>query len=190
MKEAKNKNWFARHKILTVLLALVVLGGIAGASGSGNTATKVGDAGGNASSQDGSTSGETEKTKFKAGDVIAFDGKEVTVAAPVRNWNSGNEYIKPDTGNEYVKVQVTIANKGQDQATYNTFDWKMQDSKGVIKDVDSTAFSVDGALNSGELAPGGKVSGFLVFQVPKADKGLVLKYSPSFWTDKNIEIDL
>lgn len=96
----------------------------------------------------------------------------------------------PGSGNEYVKVQVTIQNNSKGEASYNTFDWKLQDSKGVIKDVSSVAYSVDGALNSGQLAPGGKVVGFLVFEVPTGDSGLTLRYEPAFWSDKKVEIKL
>jgi len=131
-----------------------------------------------------------KKEEFKVGEVISFDGKEVTVSQLERNWNSGNEFIVPESGDEFVKVQVTIKNNTESEISYNTFDWKLSDSKGVIKDVDSVVFSVDGALNSGELAPGGEVSGFLVFQVPAGDSDLTLRYEPSFWSDKKAEIKL
>lgn len=32
----KDKNWFARHKVLSVILAVIIIGGIAGAAGSSN----------------------------------------------------------------------------------------------------------------------------------------------------------
>lgn len=139
---------------------------------------------------DSSNAASSEQTTFKPGDTIEFDGKKVTVAAPERNWSTGNQYMTPNSGNEFVKVQVTIENNSSSQASYNTFDWKMQDSKGVIKDVASVAYSVDGALNSGQLAPKGKIAGFLVFEVPTGDTGLTLRYSPSFWSEKDIEIKL
>lgn len=133
---------------------------------------------------------EEEKTTFNTGETIEFDGKKVTVSASERNWNSGNQFITPNSGNEFVKVQVTIENNSDSEASYNTFDWKIQDSNGVIKDVAGVAFSVDGALSSGTLAKGGKVSGFLVFEVPSGDENLTLQYSPTFWTDKKLEIKI
>lgn len=182
----KDGNWFARHKVLTGFLVLVILGAVAmGAGGKKDTATKVG---GTSSSQ--TDQKKSEKTTFKVGETIAFDEKEVTVVSVEHNWSSGNEYIKPDSGKEYLKVQVQIVNKSDQEASYNTFDWKMQDSNGAVQDVDGTAFTVDGALKSGQLTKGGKVSGFLVFQVPQGDSGLTLRYSPSFWTDKKVEIKL
>lgn len=89
----------------------------------------------------------------------------------------------PEGGNEFVKVEVSIENNSDNQISYNTFDWKIQNSNGVIKDI-------DGGLNSGELAPGGKVTGFMIFQVPAGDTGLVLSYNPSFFSDKKIEIKI
>lgn len=166
------------------VLVVIVLIGIGAANAPKETGTKVNDSGSSSSSN------SDTPTIFKPGDTIEFDSKKVTVAAPQRNWSTGNEYIKPNSGNEFVKVQVTIENNSSSEASYNTFDWKMQDSKGVIKDVASVAFGVDGALSSGQLAPKGKVAGFLVFEVPSGDTGLTLRYSPSFWSDKNIEIKL
>lgn len=136
------------------------------------------------------TSESTAATSYTVGQAIDVDSKKVTVTSVERNWQSGNQFITADSGNELVKVQVSIENNSKSQISYNTFDWKLQDSKGVIKDVDSSTFTVDGALNSGELAPAGKVSGFMVFQVPADDSGLVLSYNPSFFNDKKVEIKL
>lgn len=180
-----NGNWFAKHKALTIIGVIVISGIIISAvNGSGDQAAKV---------SDGSSSSNTSqqaKTVFAVGEVIAFDGKEVTVNTVERNWSSGNQFITPESGMEFVKAQVTIENKSSSEASYNLYDWKLQNSQGVIKDPDSSTYSADGALGSGDLAPGGKVSGFLVFQVPQDDGGLTLRYSPSFWSDKKIEITL
>lgn len=174
-----------RHKILTVLIVIIAVAVVASAANGDKNATKVG------STATSSTSPSTSpQTTFKVGDKISFDSKVVTVTSIERNWSSGNQYIVPDSGNEFIKAAVTIENDSNNQISYNTFDWKIKTSQGVIKDVDGTAFTVDGALNSGELAPKGTVSGFLVFQVPSGDNGLKLQYSPSFWTDKTLEITL
>lgn len=50
--------------------------------------------------------------------------------------------------------------------------------------------TVDGTLNSGDLAPNGKKSADLHFQAPKDDASLVLHYKASFWQDKTLNIKL
>ncbi len=181
----KKTNWFMKHKILSVIGLFIIIGVIA-SSGKSQTATKVSDA----SSNNKTTSATKEQTVFKVGDVISFDGKKVTVVSVERNWNTGNEYIKPQSGNEFVEVQLTIENDSNNQISYNTFDWKIQDSQGVIKDISSNTYIADGNLGSGNLAANGKVSGVLIFEVTNGDKGLVLQYNPSFWSDKKLEIQL
>lgn len=183
----EKKPWYKRF---WAWVGIIVLIGIVGSALSPKDTPKLAN---DASSPKSSTSEQKpgeEKTTFKPGEAIEFDNKTVTVTSVKRNWSSGNEFIVPDDGNEYIQVQVSIKNDSDSEAPYNTFDWKLQDSKGVIKDVASVAFTVDGALNSGDLAPGGNVAGFLVFEVKKGDKGLTLRYSPSFWSDKKVEIKL
>lgn len=190
MNKDKSGNWFSRHKVLTVILVFIVVGVIATAAGGGDKGAEVVNKSSNDQSEQAVSEVVEEKTQFNVGEDISFDSKTVTVSNVERNWNSGNQFITPDSGNEYVKVQVDIQNNSNNQVSYNTFDWKIQNSNGVIKDVDSAAFVADGALNSGELAASGKVSGFLVFQVPAGDEGLVLQYSPSFWISKKLEIKI
>jgi len=183
MAEEKKKSWFGRHKILTGFgIFILFIIGVSALGGADDTSTKVGS--------DDSSSAEEEKTVYKVGDTITFDGKEVTVSDIERKWNSGNEFVAPETDNEFVRAKVTIKNNSDSEAPYNTFDWKIQNSDGVIKDISTAQFSADGALDSGELAPGGKVSGFLIFETPDADSDLTIRYEPSFWSDKKIEIKL
>ncbi len=49
----------------------------------------------------------------------------------------------------------------------------------------------EGKLNSGSLAPGGKVMGKLTYEVPKDDAGLKLLYqSFSFFDNKTVTFNL
>ena len=149
----------------------------------------IDEATGGSDSTSTSQNTEAEKTEFTVGEAISFDGKTVTVSGVERNWNSGNEFIVPDTGKEFVRVQIDIKNDSENRVSYNTFDWKIKDSNGAITDVDMNSFG-DGALGSGELVAGGTVSGSLVFQAPAGDEGLVIHYEPSFWTNRGVEIKL
>lgn len=137
-----------------------------------------------------SNSSESNNNEFKVGDVISFDDKEVTVTNLTRNYNTGNQFSKPKDGKEFVKVTVEIKNKSKSDISYNTFDFKIKNSDGALQDAEAETYSLSDSLSSGQLSENGKIKGSMVFEVPKGDKNLSLKYSPSFWSNKNIEIKL
>lgn len=126
-----------------------------------------------------SNTNQTETKKdFVIGDVISFKGGEISVKSVVHNYNTGNSYYVPKKGKEFVKVNLLIENKDNDNFQYNSNDWKMQDSNGAMESYD-WIIPNDDELGHGDLIKGGKKTGSLVFVVPKDDKGLVLHYRPS-----------
>ncbi len=175
------KNWFANHKILTVILVIIVLGIIGSASG-GNKSITVSPA--------GTGTVATEKTEFNVGEAITTDNRTLTVNSVERNYSTGNQFAQPESGNEFVVVSVTIVNNSKDSMSYNSFDFKLQDSSGVQKTESFMALS-DGKLNSGSLAAGGKVTGKLAYEVPAGDAGLKLLFSNiSLFSNKTITVNL
>ena len=154
---------------------------------------KVGEnknSGSNGSSQtQNSEKKKEEKTEFNVGDIIAFDGKELTVEKVERNWNSGNSYLKPKDGKEYVKVSVKIENKSETEMNYNVFEFKAEDSNGAAENADMQTYSLPDSLGSGDLVKGGKKSGSMIFEVP-AGSSLKLHYQLSFWSKKKVIVNL
>ena len=154
---------------------------------------KVGEnknSGSNGSSQtQNSEKKKEEKTEFNVGDIIAFDGKELTVEKVERNWNSGNSYLKPKDGKEYVKVSVKIENKSETEMNYNVFEFKAEDSNGAAESANGQTYSLPDSLGSGDLVKGGKKSGSMIFEVP-AGSSLKLHYQPSFWSNKKVIVNL
>ena len=154
---------------------------------------KVGEnknSGSNGSSQtQNSEKKKEEKTEFNVGDIIAFDGKELTVEKVERNWNSGNSYLKPKDGKEYVKVSVKIENKSETEMNYNVFEFKAEDSNGAAERFNFQTYSLPDSLGSGNLVKGGKKSGSMIFEVP-AGSSLKLHYQPSFWSNKKVIVNL
>lgn len=138
--------------------------------------------------QTSSTANTEEKTEFKIGDVIAFDDKEFVVEGINRNWESGNQFIKPKAEKEFVLIKVKIENKSKNEMSYNKFDFKIEDSNGSLESPDFAA-SGDDDLGSGDLVPGGRKSGSLVFEVGKGDN-LKLHYQPSFWSTRKVVVVL
>ena len=154
---------------------------------------KVGEnknSGSNGSSQtQNSEKKKEEKTEFNVGDIIAFDGKELTVEKVERNWNSGNAYLKPKDGKEYVKVSVKIENKSETEMNYNVFEFKAEDFNGAAENANMQTYSLPDSLGSGDLVKGGKKSGSMIFEVPTGSS-LKLHYQPSFWSNKKVIVNL
>ena len=75
--------------------------------------------------------------------------------------------VKHDVAQEYrdakfTAVTVTIKNDGKEKQAFNPFTWKSINADGVESDCD---FSTDeGTLQSGDLQPGGKVTGVIYFK--------------------------
>ncbi|WP_437426215.1 DUF4352 domain-containing protein [Williamsia muralis] len=67
-------------------------------------------------------------------------------------------------GSNYLCTTVTIRNAGKDQASFNVFDWKLQDPNGAIRN--SSFVGSETPLNSGQVAPGGTASGDVCFDNP------------------------
>lgn len=174
-------NIFRRLSFLTSLIIIITI--LSSCAGGGNT-TQPG----------GETAATNEQTKtgqndvYKVGDTIKLGDNKLTVNEVKKL--QGSEYDKPKSGNEFVIVKVTIENAGKSQISYNPFDFKLENSQGQITDQTFTTLDQDTSLQSGELAPGGKVSGTIPFEAPKNDPKLILQYSPSFWSNDMIKVNL
>lgn len=129
-----------------------------------------------------------EKTEFAIGEAVQLKDNKLTVLGVEKS--KGGQFDKPKDGKEFVIVNVQIENAGKDKISYNPFDFKMANSQGQITDGAFTTVNTKTALESGELAPGGKVTGTIAFEQPTGDAKLQLQYSPSFWSNKTIKVNL
>ena len=175
------------------LLAVVVIAAVAGGGGEEEAATKVnnGEATEAASApetKDEAKEKEPVKEVFAVGEKVQLGDNVLTVLKVEKS--AGSEFDQPKGGHEYVIVTVEINNAGDENITYNPFDFKMANSQGQIVDQAFTTVDTDTALQSGELASGGKVTGTISFEQPAGDTGLQLHYTPSFWSDKTIKVNL
>ena len=187
-KTKSGKPFYKKAWFWVIVVIFVVLIG-----SQSKQAEKVGEnknSGSNGSSQvQNNEPKKEEKTEFKVGDIIAFDGKELTVEKVERNWDSGNTYMKPKDGKEYVKVTVKIENKSETEMSYNVFEFKAEDSNGAAESADGQTYSLPDSLGSGDLVKGGKKTGSMIFEVP-AGSQIKLHYQPSFWSNKKVIVNL
>ena len=185
--KAKSEKPFYKKAWFWIIIVVIIA-----VSSQYKQAEKVGEnknSGSNGSSQTQNSESKKEKTEFNVGDIIAFDGKELTVEKVERNWNSGNAYLKPKDGKEYVKVSVKIENKSETEMNYNVFEFKAEDSNGAAESADGQTYSLPDSLGSGDLVKGGKKSGSMIFEVP-AGSSLKLHYQPSFWSNRKVIVNL
>jgi hypothetical protein len=115
--------------------------------------------------------GDSPAQHFTAGQTVDRDGLQIT-AEPLRK-------VKPQYGDRMVCSKVTYNNTGTDQAPFNVIDWKIQNPAGV----QSPAYMAqDGGLQSGQLAPGGSVTGDVCATDPGAAGGYLI-INESFFAD-------
>lgn len=184
--QSDQRGWVRRHPILTGILGLVVFFVVVGKiGGSGNKdSNQITTTTTNNSSPTPSNDQPKDVTP-KVGDVTKLGAREFTVNSVRRSEAMG--YVTPKAGKEYVIVNVTIRNLGNDEVSYNPYDFKVQDANGAQESI--TFAPLDDSLNSGTLAPAGKVTGSMPFEVPVGDEAKLI-FQPSFWSSQRVVVDL
>lgn len=166
--KSDQRNWFVRHKIMTVILALIVLAIIGSALGGDNS--KNGNVSGNgSSSKEAKTYRFNDRADKQAKDVEivpgesgTVDGRKLTVVSVDRTASLG-EFNQAGNGKIFVVANVTIENVSQKTQTYNVFDFRLQTASGSVID---PYIGGNNDLSSGDLVKGGKVSGNVTFEAP------------------------
>jgi hypothetical protein len=188
MKKPFYKKWWVW------LIGIIAVFAIAGGGGEEEeTATKGSSVTAETSTTENTTNQEETKTEpakeeYAVGEQVQLGDNLLTVTKVDKS--AGGDFDKPKDGHEYVIVTVEINNAGDENISYNPFDFKMSNSQGQIVDQAFTTVDTNTALQSGELAPGGKVSGTIAFEQPAGDTDLQLQYTPGFWSDKTIKVNL
>src|SRR5690625_1774410 len=180
-KEKKKKPFYKRWWVWLVAIIIV----IAIASGGGEDEERKGV---ETASDEKEKSEDEEKTEFDIDEKVELDNRVIQVTDVEKS--DGDDFDKPKEGNEFVIVHVSIENNGDKEVSYNPLDFKMKNSNGQIEDTTFTTIDSDSSLSSGDLAPGGNVSGTLAFEQPIDDEELQLIFEASFWSDKEIIFNL
>jgi hypothetical protein len=124
-----------------VVLLLVLLSAI---GGRGSSTSPTPAAGGSAAAQPAQSDGQP----IAAGETVTSSDLQVT-AEPVRK-------VKPKYTDPQLCSRVSYRNAGSDEEFFNVLDWKIQSPDGVQQ---LATYALDKGLSSGQLAPGGTVSG-------------------------------
>ena len=191
--EPARKNWFARHKILTGLLALLLIGIIATATnGGGKTPDTSTPAAGPAASapaesaQQPAQSEEAAPATAKVGQKVR-DGKfEFTVTKVQKGVKSvGDQYVNQKAQGQYVLVNVTVSNIGDEAQLLSDSSQKIRDAKGreFSSDTAAAIYVKDNKVFLNEINPGNSVKGTLVFDMPKGTDPVSIELHDSPFSD-------
>ena len=117
-----------------------------------------------------------------------MNGPMMLIASPAV-FTVGSGPLGPGAGKEFALVSVALVNGSGRVVPYNRYHFKVQDSSGNI--TGPTIATVEGQLQSGELAPNGRVAGILPFAVSRGDRNLTLIYNANCLgcTDSRIRLD-
>lgn len=185
-KMEKKQSWFAKHKILTgvfaIILLLIIIGAVGGSKTSNQSTQKP--------EQSTTKKEEPKKTTYAVGETINLSNHQIMVNSVNKDFQSGNEFDKPqNTENQFVTVNITIINTGKADLPANMYGFKLEDETGAQR---NTAFisGLDNQLEWVTLSLGGKISGNIGFEVKANSKTLKLHYSGGFLGGGEIVVNL
>lgn len=177
-KSIFKKWWFW---ILLVLIILFILG-----SGS-NQSQKVGDT----SSNNNQQQSDNSESQYKIGDQVKLGDSIVTVNEI--EFSAGGQFTKPQEGNEWIDLNITIENTGSTQQYVTTLGQMfLIDGEGnsyqvavTGKTISNPSLGLDGAIIAKT-----KRTGWVGFEIKKGVTGLVFQYNGSMFGGGNIVVGL
>jgi len=183
------RNFFGRHKILTAIIALVIIGGIAAAGGE-NEPKKVGENNTATTSTSNVENKKAETKIFKVGDVVQLNDFKITVNKVYTV--KGDDFAKPKDGNEFVAIDCTVENiSDKEQVVSSIVMFKVVDKDGRACEYSLTGQTAAKAGQmDGTVGAGRKMTGVYVVEVPKGTTGLELEFNSSLLTGGQVIVKL
>ncbi len=168
----KKKNWFVRHKILTAIIAILLIGVVASAAGGGSESASNSQAASEGSGTTQTASENKSDELAKIGTPVR-DGKfEFTVKSLECGKTSvGGEYLNKTAQGQFCLLNVTVKNIGNEPQSLFSDNQYLFNSQNQKYSADSTAtlYAAPDGNDSwySEINPGNSVEGSIVFDVPK-----------------------
>lgn len=172
-KKEKSGNWFARHKVLSVILAVIVIAVIASALGGGSkkkdSSTVVQNNTPSSSSQQSQQAPASSVAKIGE---PARDGKFEFTVSKIQCGVTvvGDQYLTKQPQGQFCLLSLTVKNIGTSQQYFSQGDQKLLDAASVQYSYDSVATlynSNNQDAFGAQINPGNSVVGVLVFDIPK-----------------------
>ncbi|MGA9873335.1 MAG: DUF4352 domain-containing protein, partial [Rhodococcus sp. (in: high G+C Gram-positive bacteria)] len=168
----RQRNWFARHKILSVLMAFAVVVIVIAAMNSGprETAETTSGSGGPAAATAEPANEKPDRSDAAPGlGAPVRDGKfEFTVTGVQAGVPTvGEEYLTETAQGEYVLVTMTVRNIGDQAQSFAASAQKLLDGQSRQFSADDMATIVfDQNISYEQINPGNAIEATVVFDVP------------------------
>lgn len=176
--------------ILIVIVVICIIGALAG-GGDEDEPKKVDNQQDNKTTTTATSKGTSKSTEsqeentdnkaYTIGDTIDDNGLLITLVS-CDEYVSENEFITPEEGNKYIKINFEIQNnseKTENISSYVSFSAYADDYSIEQTYVDSSEKTLDG-----EVASGKKMNGSIFYEIPNDTKTLQVDYISNFWTDR------
>ena len=183
-EQEKKKNWFMRHKILTIIGVIILISAFGSKKGDTNTQSST-----------SSINQQKQQTSFQMNQEAINGDLSFTVTKVTDAKSLGNSYTKKDAQGIFKVITVKVENKGKETKTIDSSMLK-------LKDAQDRTFerSIDGQTAKGlaqgqvdlflqQVQPSLSVTGEIVFDIPADATGLILEAKGSMF-GKAIEIKL
>lgn len=169
------RNWFMRHKILSFIGIIIVIGIISSLGSGGDSETASTETSSNKAKETSAT--PKEEKAYAIGEVVSSKKLEVTVTKSEEKSSVGNEYVNKQAseGGTLVAIQYTMKNVSDEPV--GMFDYptiKLVDEKGTeySSDLDASGnyaleTNIDNSKIMSDLNPGITVTGTDVYEVSK-----------------------
>ncbi|HEY0187945.1 MAG TPA: DUF4352 domain-containing protein [Cellulomonas sp.] len=165
------RSWFARHKVLTALGVLVVIGiGSAALGGGGDGGSSTAGAASDADADADASAGTTAEDVTPGIGATVADGSFEFVVTQVETGIArvGDQLLGQDAQGQFVLVHVTVTNVGTEAQYFYQGAQTASDTQGRTHSADSSAaiYLDEGTLLLDQINPGNQVEGVIVFDVP------------------------
>lgn len=169
--------------IVIGVIALIVIGAIAGGKDDKDEPKKVANA-----SANGEKSEVTEEKKdfYSVGEVVSLKDIETTLVNVTEYNSTDNEFVKPEDGKIFVLCEFEIANNSKDDINVSSAMSFEAYCDGYSINQSITGLMADKSKSQldGVVAAGKKMNGVIAYEIPVEYKEVEIKFQPSFWGKK------
>jgi hypothetical protein len=190
--EKSQKNWFARHKVLTgvgALILVIILFAATSGGGDGTDTVDTADPSTSESTENGE-SGEEPKTAALGTPVrdgkFEFTVRSIEPGPPI----IGTEDFGQKPQGEFLLVNVKVENIGNEpQSFFGDNQYLYVGERKYSADTEAAIYLEDSSSLFEEINPGNSLEGVIVFDVPKGSKPTKLELHDSAFSG-GVEINL